>query len=66
MSTKLKAVTINGIPYSTNEKNELFMYGTSIRAGEDMEAYKEEYRKALKEKTLRAMETAKKQFEGTQ
>jgi len=62
----MKTVTINGIPYSMNDKNELFMYGTLVRVGSaEMESYKEEYRRQLKEKTVSAMEYAKKQFEGT-
>jgi len=65
-SLAMKTVTINGVPYSMNDKNELFMYGTSVKVDSaEMESYKEEYRRQLKEKTVKAMEYAKKQFEGT-
>lgn len=69
-----KTLTVNGIPYSVNEK-EVYMYGTSVRVGlldggkvipqGSLDTYLAEYREGLKAKTLGAMENAKKQFEGT-
>jgi hypothetical protein len=70
----VKTLTVNGIPYSVNEK-EVYMYGTSVRVGlldggkvvpqGSLDTYLAEYRTGLKAKTLTAMENAKKQFEGT-
>jgi len=70
----VKTLTVNGIPYSVNEK-EVYMYGTSVRVGlldggkvvpqGSLDTYLAEYRAGLKAKTLTAMENAKKQFEGT-
>lgn len=69
-----KTLTVNGIPYSVNDK-EVYMYGTSVRVGlldggkvvpqGSLDTYLAEYREGLKTKTLGAMENAKKQFEGT-
>ena len=69
-----KTLTVNGIPYSINDK-EVYMYGTSVRVGlldggkvlpqGSLDTYLGEYRAGLKAKTLAAMENAKKQFEGT-
>ena len=68
-----KTLTVNGIPYSVNDK-EVYMYGTSVRVGlldggkvvpqGSLDTYLAEYRAGLKGKTITAMENAKKQFEG--
>ena len=69
-----KTLTVNGIPYSVNDK-EIYMYGTSVRVGlldggkvvpqGSLDTYLAEYREGLKAKTLTAMKKAKEQFEGT-
>jgi len=69
-----KTLTVNGIPYSVNDK-EIYMYGTSVRVGlldggkvvsqGSLDTYLAEYRAGLKAKTLTAMKKAKEQFEGT-
>lgn len=70
----MKTVTVNGVPYSVNDKN-VYMYGTSVHIGHmdggtivpqgSTDAYLAEYRAGLKAKTLAAMEKAKQQFQGT-
>ena len=75
----MKTVTLNGIPYSVNDKQEVYMYGTSVCIGRmqdkqvvfaegwlsSAETYRNEYRTELQAKTVASMERAKKQFEGT-
>jgi hypothetical protein len=78
--SRMKTITVNGVPYSLNDKQEVYMYGTPVRVGlldankailfadgwmSAAEEYRTEYRGVLKEKTGAAMEKAKKQFEGT-
>ena len=70
----MKTVTVNGVPYSVNDK-EVYMYGTSVRVGNmeegkivpqgSLDTYLAEYRAGLKTKTVAAMEKAKQQFQGT-
>jgi len=78
--SRMKTITVNGVPYSLNDKQEVYMYGTPVRVGvldakkailfadgwmTAAEEYRAEYRGILKERTGEAMEKAKKQFEGT-
>jgi hypothetical protein len=70
----MKTVTVNGVPYSVDDK-EVYMYGTSVRVGNidggtivfqgSLDSYLAEYRAGLKSKTVAAMEKAKQQFQGT-
>jgi hypothetical protein len=70
----MKTVTVNGVPYSVNDKD-VYMYGTSVRVGQmeegkivpqgSLDTHLAEYRAGLKSKTLAAMEKAKQQFQGT-
>jgi hypothetical protein len=78
-SPSMKTVTLNGVPYSLNDKQELYMYGTSVCVGRlenkqivftegwrsSGEAYMNQYRSELQGKTVAAMAKAKMQFEGT-
>ena len=78
-SPSMKTVTLNGVPYSLNDKQELYMYGTSVCVGKlenkaivfsegwrsSGEVYMSQYRSELQGKTLAAMAKAKMQFEGT-
>jgi len=73
-SPSMKTLTVNGVPYSVNDKD-VYIYGTSVRVGNidegkivpqgSMDSYLAEYRAGLKAKTLAAMEKAKQQFQGT-
>jgi hypothetical protein len=78
VSPTMKTVTLNGVPYSMNEKQELYMYGTCVCVGKlqdkqivfaddwltGAEKYRTEYRDSLQKKTVASMERAKSQFEG--